>query len=254
MKHRRGLSIGVAVVVTLAVTAGLTYAAGTRAASSAVSDFFARCAAATVASPPGCPQSSPDTGTDFRWVLVGDPSSSLAFSLGASGTLRATGHYLMLDSFGGTFPNGVRHRVQGGPFEALLKWEGGAMKVQRVTTATAPHLTPPSAVSDAALKSTVAEAFRNCVTAPPDGAPDCPQFDFAPSATNFKWTINGDPLADSTVTYDGDRGVWQVMGNYSFHDSFDLASGHEEHDVNGTYFAYVVYDGSKLIPVYIRHI
>lgn len=254
LRHRRALITGIVLILALALIAGFLYLTGARAAGSAVAEFFTRCAAQSVASPKGCPQSSADTGTDFRWTLVGDPSASLALTVNGSGKVLATGHYLMIETFSGTFPNGLRHRLQGGPFEAVVGWNGGAMKVERVSQVKAPHLEAPSAVSDTAIKNAVAAAFKACTAAPPDGAPDCPQFDFAPDAANFHWTVNGDPLADTTVTFDGDRGVWQVMGNYSFHDSFDLLTGHQEHDVNGTYFAYVVYDGSQLITVYIRHI
>lgn len=253
-KRGRVSVLGIGAVLALALIAGVVYVGEVRAVDKAVADFFAKCAAATVASPQGCPQSSADTGTDFKWALVGDPSASLTLSINGSGNIHATGHYLMLDTFSGTFPNGVRHRVQGGPFEAVIEWNGGTMKVQRVTAAKAPRLAAPQAVTNPAIKSVVATAFKGCTAAPADGAPDCPQFDFAPGASNFRWSINGDPLTDTTVTFDSDRGVWQVLGNYSFHDSFDLASGRQEHDVNGTYFAYVIYDGSKVVAVYIRHI
>ncbi len=252
---RGRVAVGVTVlIIILAAAAAVAYIDATRAVSGAVGVFFASCAAATGPSPHGCPQSSSESGTDFRWALVGDPSSSLAVSFTGPQSLRAIGHYLMLETYSGTFPNGERHRLVGGPFEAAVRWSWGSATVERIASTKAPGLAAPQGVTDSALRSAVAAAFKNCTSAPPDGAPDCPQFDFAPAASNFHWTINGDPLADTSIKFDADRGVWEVLGNYSFHDSFDVASVHEEHDVNGTYFAYVIYDNSTVRAVYIRHI
>jgi len=43
-----------------------------------------------------------------------------------------------------------------------------------------------------------------------------------------------------------------VTGNYTFHDSYDESYlGHQESDRSGTYSAYAIYNGTKVVAVYI---
>ena len=229
----------------------------TSAASNAITTslgaFFAKCAAATVASPDGCPQSSFDSGSGFKWTIVGDPSATLALSMDSSNKVHAIGHYLMLDTFRGGFSGGLHHRFEAGPFEAVMTWSGGSMNIESVSRAFgAPQLTPPPDVTDAKVKAAVSAAFKACTKAPPDGTPDCPQYDFVFQATNFHWTIKGNPLSGAAVSFDADQGIWKVTGNYTFHDSYDESYlGHQEYDRSGTYSAYVIYTGTKVVAVYI---
>jgi hypothetical protein len=216
-------------------------------------DFFAKCAAATVASPDGCPQSSYRSASGYTWTLVGDPAASLALSIDRANKVHAIGHYLMLYTFNDTYPSGVRHRVDGGPYEAVMNWTGSSMNIDTVSRVyAAPQLAAPTGVTEADVKAAVTVAFQACTAAPADGSPDCPQYDFVYQATNFHWTLKGDPLAGATVSFDSDKGFWKVTGNYTFHDSYDQTySGHHENDRSGTYSAYAVYDGTKVVSVYV---
>ena len=218
-----------------------------------IGDFFATCVAATVASPNGCPQSSFESGSGYAWKLVGDPAATLGLSLDSSNKVHAVGHYLMLDTFNGTFPNGVRHRVEGGPYEAVMAWTGSSMNIDTVSqTFNATQLTAPAGVTAADVSAAVSAAFQACTTAPADGSPDCPQDDFVFDASNFHWTLKGDPLAGASVSFDADKGFWKVTGNYTFHDSYDESYlGHQESDRSGTYSAYAIYNGTKVVAVYI---
>jgi hypothetical protein len=227
------------------------------AASSAIhqslGDFFAKCAAATVASPSGCPQSSFDSGSGFRWTVVGDPTAPLDLSIDTSNKIHAVGHYVMLDSFHSSFSTGLSHRFESGPYEAVMAWSGDSMTIESVSRAfSASQLSPPSTVTDAQIKASVLAAFKACVKAPSDGSPDCPQYDFVFEASNFHWTLAGNPTASATLTFDGDQGFWKVTGKYTFHASYDESFlGHQNDNRSGTYSAYVIYTGTKVITVYI---
>jgi hypothetical protein len=229
----------------------------TSAASAAIrkslGDFFAKCATATVANPDGCPQSSFESGSGFTWTMIGDPAASLALSIDRANKVHAIGHYLMLYTFNGTYPSGVRHRVEGGPYEAVMDWTGSSMNIGTVSRAfTAPQLSAPAGVTEADAKAAVAALFQACTAAPADGSPDCPQYDFVYQAANFRWTVKGDPLAGANVSFDADKGFWKVTGNYTYHDSYDQPYfGHRESDRSGTYSAYAIYDGAKVVAVYI---
>lgn len=229
----------------------------TSAASSAIAkslgDFFAKCAAATVASPAGCPQSSFDSGSGFKWTVVGDPTSALALSIDSSNKVHAIGHYLMLNTFRSSFSNGLNHRFEAGPYEAVMVWNGSTMNIDGVSRSfDAPQLTAPTGVTDAQIKAAVLAAFKACVKAPADGSPDCPQYDFVFEAINFHWTLKGNPVTTAAVSFDADKGFWKVTGRYTFHDSYDESFlGHQESDRSGTYSAYVIYTGTKVTTVYI---
>jgi hypothetical protein len=229
----------------------------TSAASDAVAtslgSFFAKCAAATVASPTGCPQSSFDSGSGFKWTVVGDPASSLDLSIDTSNKIHAIGHYLMLDTFHSSFANGLSHRFEAGPYEAVMVWDGSTMSIDSVSRAFgAPQLTVPANVTDAQVKAAVLAAFKTCIKAPPDGSADCPQYDFVFEATNFHWTLTGNPVTSAVVSFDADQGFWKVTGRYTFHDSYDESYiGHQENNRTGTYSAYVIYTGAKVVAVYI---
>ena len=247
------IASGVSTPITLNLT---STAVGSVAIKKAIGDLFAKCAAATVASPVGCPQSSSESGTGFTWALVGDPAASVALSVDSSSKVHAIGHYLMLDTFGGTFPNGVRHRIESGAYEAVMDWSGSSMNIASVSPVPkAPPLNPPASVMEVDVKAAVASAFQACTAVPVDGSPDCPQSDYAFAASDFRWTIKGDPLVGSTVSFDADHGFWKVVGTYTFHDSYDTSSaGHQEHDLTGTYVAYAIYDGAKVVTIYVSHV
>jgi len=219
----------------------------TTAASDAIvkslGDFFANCAAATVASPDGCPESSFDSGSGFKWTIVGDPTSSLALSIDTSNKVHAIGHYLMLDTFRSSFTNGVNHRFEAGPYEAVMDWNGSTMNTESVSRAfEAPQLTAPADVTDAQIRAAVLAAFKSCTKAPPDGSADCPQYDFVFEASNFHWTLKGNPVTSAAVSFDADKGFWKVTGRYTFHDSYDESFlGHQETNRSGTYSAYVIH-------------
>ncbi len=223
------------------------------AIAKSIGDFFAKCVAATVASPDGCPQSSFESGAGFTWALVGDPAASLALSIDRSNKVHAIGHYLMIDTFNGTYPNGIRHRVEGGPYEAVMDWSGSSMTIDSVSqTFNATQLTAPAGVTEADVKAAVTAGFQACTAAPADGSPDCPQYDFVFQASNFHWTLKGDPLTGANVSFDADKGFWKVTGNYTFHDSYDESYlGHQESDRSGTYSAYAIYNGTKVLVIYI---
>ena len=197
-------------------------------------------------------------GKSFKWSLVGDPSSELRYTLDSSGQLQAVGHYLMEASF--STQDSSRHDVSAGPFIARLVRNGNAFTVSGLTSGQdaqhqflvkAPGLKDPGA-DKAVLLAAVKSFFEACAGAlTSEGAPDCPAVVYGhclPAPVPTVWTIKGDPAAGARVTWNGERGVYSVGGDYRFHAA--VAAGCTgrssfSEDVGGMYWATVIWTQSQ---------
>jgi len=81
---------------------------------------------------------------------------------------------------------------------------------------------------------------------------DCPQFIARPLADNVRWTLNGDPLASATVSFDSNTGAFKVRGDFRMTASFQISGYPSSADsATATYDAYVLWDGQSLQVVTI---
>ncbi len=232
-----------------------------KSAEDSVRTFFTDCAARTAAAPDNCPQRVNDfQASNVHWSLVGDPSAGIRFESARQGQgqglqVVAVGHWLMTVAYDGTYPDGTRHRYDGGAYALALTWDGqkfGAAQSGGFAADPKP-LIRPAAATDDVVKAAVAQAFQACAKVTSSGgSPDCPQSHFAYMATNSAWSLNGDPLAGATVGFDEQTGILTVDGSYSMTFSYDSPfSGHQTDVQQGNYKAYVLWDGQKPECLYI---
>jgi hypothetical protein len=149
--------------------------------------------------------------------------------------------------------SGTSHEVVAGGYNALLVLAQTDLTVASISAAaSAPALLRPTSVTDQAVKDVVSKAFAACAQAPVTAEADCPQDLIRAIADNVRWTLNGDPLASATVTFDSQTGVFKVHGNFSTTASFQI-NGYTTSGDSGTttYDAHVLWDGQSLQVVTI---
>jgi hypothetical protein len=95
--------------------------------------------------------------------------------------------------------------------------------------------------------------MTQCATVQAEYVADCPQR--APDAglSNVRWTLNGDPIAGATVTFDPNSGILTVHGNFNMSVSYYWLGSHPKSGRSyiTAYDAHLLWDGQNLQVVNI---
>jgi hypothetical protein len=223
--------------------------AGTTRAVAAVKAFFAICATKTDLRPDGCPQTYDNAfAGSVQWQLVGDPTEGMSVGFDDKLQPSASGRYQMIVSYHEPGATGTSHDVAAGGYSAVLVLAPTDLAVASIGASnSAPAFQHPSSVTDQQVKDVVSKAFSACAQARAMAQADCPQQLIRAIADNTRWTLNGDPLASATVTFDAQTGVFKVSGDFSMTASFQI-NGYPTNGASATksYDAYVLWDGQSL--------
>ncbi len=262
--HRVQVQAG-SLLETQAVNADATYSAGGEVkvtllprlsklgrekANAAIKAQFQACAGMTVAAPTGCPQHSDINAKDaLHWKLIGDPTAGASVDFDQNENLIGSGHFLMTLSYQPPLRQGTTgHDVSGGAYQAHLQIKGSELQVTSIDQAgSLPNLIRPTAASDDAAKAMVKDALQKCATATIVNPTDCPQntsLDYT-SFKNIHWTLNGDPVGDATVNWDGEHQIFAVIGHYDMTLEYDELGTHvRSQSSTKLYQAKLIWDGN----------
>ncbi|MDQ6900578.1 MAG: hypothetical protein M3072_13915, partial [Candidatus Dormibacteraeota bacterium] len=223
---------------------------GREKAKAAIKASFQTCAGMTEAAPIGCPQHVDTNATQgLQWQLIGDPTTTASVDFDADQHLIGSGHFLMTLSYHPPLrPGTTAHDVSGGAYQAHLQIQGSEVQVTSIDQAgNVPNLSRPTGATDEAAKALVKDAIQKCATATIVNPTDCPQ-NTDRDYTNFKnirWTLNGDPVADATVGWDGEHQVFQVSGHYDMTLDYDELGSHQQtKSSTKLYLAKLIWDGT----------
>jgi hypothetical protein len=161
--------------------------------------------------PQTCPQALGRSLGSGQWKLVGDPTQDLALSSQGQ-NVRARGHFQMVYEY--QRASGREHVPSGGSYEATLLLAGAEVKVDRIQKVEA-LLQRPAGATDQAAKDLVAKAFVQCAAVSAEYVADCPQSAPDVILTDVHWTLTGDPIPGSVVSFDSTTGILTVHGNFS---------------------------------------
>ena len=218
-----------------------------------IAGVFARCPQDTVLD--GCVRTLYPT-TDFK--LIGDPTTDATFSVSASGEVQATGHYRMISSEPTSDPNRPVQDVIGGGFHAAFVAKPSGLISVSLSRAdsTTPYVRPAEA-TDAAVRSAVGQAMRDCAQVARAYPVGCPQgFFSAVQLDSIQWSLVGDPTVGSSIDYSTVDGEFIVRGRYQMSFSYQQTDlGHiikGNRSVAGDYIALVVWDGTAVRVVRIN--
>ncbi len=218
-------------------------------AKAAVKAAFDACAKQTGLAPAGCPQSySNDFASKIQWQVVGDPTQDLTIGSDQDSNLVAAGHFQMMVAYQEDGIDGTSHSPSSGPYSAALNLTSADVSVSSIkATAGVPGLQRSSGATDQAVKDLVTKAFAACASAKSATPADCPQRLSAPDVSNVSWTLNGDPVGGSSVTFDQTSGLFTVKGNFAMTANFDISGyPYSRASYNTTYEADLLWDGSAL--------
>jgi len=225
-------------------------AAGLAMASQAVKAGFDKCALRTDpnAALNGCPQAIDySMSGSGRWAVVGDPTQDLVVSFDKDMHATAAGHYQMVFGYQVSGGHGTDHAPASGGYTAALVLATDGVAVASIDRAAGlPPLTRPVAATDEAAKGLVGPAFRRCAAVLAADVANCPQA-LLSIATNVRWTLIGDPLANATVNFDPSNGQFTVQGKFNMAVSY-LFLGYPKKDSSFTtkYVAYLFWNGQSL--------
>jgi hypothetical protein len=229
--------------------------AGLLAANTAIKSAFDACAKSTSFTQGGCPQrydayfvSSP------QWQLVGDPLQDVTISFDQDLNASGTGHYQMEIAYQEVGRPGTQHDISSGGYSANLLLTASSVAVGSISAVDGlPALQRPARASDQTAKDLVSKALTACAGLPLQAPPDCPQQIVAAGASNFRWTLSGDPLAGATVTFDQRSGVFTVHGKFAMSASYDwLGNAETASSSYPAYDALLCWDGQALVLVTIQ--
>jgi hypothetical protein len=225
-------------------------ARGLEQAKAAVRAAFGQCALRT--SPnldsDGCPQTIGfSLAGSGRWQLVGDPTQDMVVSFDKDMNAIATGHFQMVYGYQVSGGGGVQHLPASGGYGASLALAADAVTVASIQPSKGlPSLARPDGASDQAAKDLVAAAFKRCAAVRAQIVADCPQA-LLSVATNVRWTLVGDPLLGSNVSFDPDTGQITVQGNFAMTVTYTfLGYPKKDPSFNSRYTAYLFWDGQKV--------
>jgi hypothetical protein len=232
-------------------------AAGQDQAKIAIKGFFDNCSKLTNANvdPALCPQDVTFyLSASGQWRLIGDPSQDLTIKFDPQMNAVGTGHFQMVFSYQGSGSGGTNQIPSAGGYSASLVLSPTGLAVANVQTAKdVPALTRPAGATDQAAKDLVATAIAQCATVQAEYVADCPQR--APDAglSNVRWTLNGDPIAGATVTFDPNSGILTVHGNFNMSVSYYWLGSHPKSGRSyiTAYDAHLLWDGQNLQVVNI---
>jgi len=162
--------------------------------------------------PQTCPQSLSRSLGSGQWKLVGDPAQGLALSSQGQ-NVRARGHFQMVYEY--PRASGIQHVPSGGTYEATLLLAATEVKVDHIQRVEALALQRPAGATDQAAKDLVAKAFVQCAAVSAEYVADCPQSAPDVILTDVHWTVTGDPIPGSVVSFDSTTGILTVHGNFS---------------------------------------
>jgi len=217
------------------VTSAPRLAAGVEAKGRAlIANAFAACPQDTVLD--GCAKTL-DPRTTFK--LIGDPAADAKVTVTSAGDVQATGSYRMLTSRPSSDPTRPTQDVINGTFLARFKANAGGLD--------GVALTRPAEASDAALRSAVGAAIQACALATVESPNGCPQAHRSlGTVVSLKWTLVGDPIANSTITYNDGLGIFYVRGRYEMTATYkEIVLGSTiqgDKNDSGNYMALVVWD------------
>ena len=223
--------------------------AGMLKAKAAVKAAFDACAKQTSLAPAGCPQSySNDFASAIQWQVVGDPTQDLTIGSDRDSNLVATGHFQMTVAYQEDGIAGTSHSTSSGSYSAALNLSSTDVSVTSIKAGSGlAGLQRPSGATDQAAKDLVTKAFAACASAKSWAPADCPQRLSAPDASNVGWTLNGDPVGGSSVTFDQNSGLLFVKGNFAMTANFDISGyPYSRPSYNTTYEADLFWDGQAL--------
>jgi hypothetical protein len=227
-------------------------AAGQEQAKIAVKGFFDNCAKLTSANvdPAVCPQDVTFyLAASGQWRVVGDASQDLAIKFDQQMNGVGTGHFQMVFSYQGSGSPGASQIPSAGAYSASLVLSPTGLTVANVQRAKdVAALTRPAGATDQAAKDLVAAAMTQCATVQAEYVADCPQR--APDAglSNVRWTLNGDPIAGATVSFEPNSGVFTVHGNFNMSVSYYWLGSHPKsgNSYITAYDAHLLWDGQNL--------
>ncbi len=229
--------------------------AGLVAAKTAIKAAFDACAKSTSFAPNGCPQQNDTYFVNSpQWQVVGDPLQDLAISFDQDLNPFGTGHYQMEIAYQGAGSPGKHHDVSSGGYNAQLQLTASDVAVGSISAVQGlPALQRPAGASDQAAKDLVSKALQQCSTQRLQSPPDCPQGIVAADVSNVRWTLSGDPLANATVTFDQQSGVFTVHGTFAMAASYDwLGIAETGSSFYPAYNALLFWDGQGFLLVTIQ--
>ncbi|WP_338176044.1 hypothetical protein [Candidatus Dormiibacter inghamiae] len=256
---------GASLLEAQAVNADATYSAGSEVkvtllprlsnlgrekAKAAIKAQFQSCASSTLTAPTGCPQhSNTNARNGLHWQLIGDPTAGASVDFDQDQHLIGSGHFLMTLSYQPPSREGTTgHDVSGGAYQAHLQIKGSELQITSVDQAgSLPNLIRPSAASDDAAKALVKDALQKCASATIVNPTDCPQNTSRDSTNlkNIRWTLNGDPVSDATVSWDGEHQTFAVIGHYDMTLEYDELGTHmRTQSSTKLYQAKLIWDGN----------
>ena len=228
--------------------------AGLDAVRAAIKAAFVACTKSTSFTPDGCPQRNDAYFVNSpQWQLVGDPLQDLAISFDQGLNPIGTGHFQMEIAYQGG-AQGTQYDVSSGGYSAQLSLAASDVAVGSISEAHGlPALQRPAGASDQTAKDLVSKALQQCSTLRLQNPPDCPQTIIAAGASNFRWTLSGDPLASATVTFDQQSGVLTVHGTFAMSAAYDwLGNAETDRSFYSAYNALLLWDGQGLVLVTIH--
>jgi hypothetical protein len=243
------------------VTLNLRLTDGARANAGAVlKDAFGACAAITVLEASQCPQGIIDVAQGpVSWTLVGDPLSGVSYPVAADGSVSGQGHFQMAASYQSQ-TLGAQRQAVGGGYQARLSWSGDKFTVTTIDSVKGVPAASRPAVDDSAVAAAVKTAFDSCAASTSSAPAGCPQAALILGATNnFAWKLDSDPMAGATVSFDGDRSMFVVSGNYSMTANWTETYPYDPNPhprtktSSGSYLGDLFWDGQKVVFVAFEH-
>jgi hypothetical protein len=227
-----------------------------QAAKQTVAKAIQDCIGRSDLKPSGCPQSytSDLANGAATWTLLGDPTAQATTGVGPNG-VEVRGHYLMKVAYT-SVSHGPRTIAVGGPFRAILTWDGAAFKVSGFgDAASVPVQGRPPAASDAEVLSALQTQFTTCLKLQAGSDPSCPQSVAAYYASNFVWHANSsDPTQGVSIVWNGAQGFFQASGSFDFSVDYDSTppyspTRHYQDHSSGQYVADFYWDGKQAVFV-----
>jgi len=186
--------------------------------------------------PENCPQQVSQPGASgVVWHLYGDPGAGAEISGGGS-DFTVFGVAAMTVNFNDDVGD-PQFQVVPADYEAKVSTSGGnateTMLGPQQDTPPSPIDVPRPPLTNTQLEAVVEAAFASCTaTSSPMPPPTCPASDSgaADQHVTGRWSLNGDPWVNSSVTYDNTSGLLHVVGSYSLSFAYTTTDGTSQTD------------------------
>jgi hypothetical protein len=209
------------------------------------------CVQEVVLRPATCPQrakDSPDQATAVRWTLHGDLRDGAQWRyVQDSGTFVVVGSAPMSVSYvvgnehrfelqNVVYLAEVKHTVRGFVTASINRY---AKSLHKPILKTNPNIPIEAA------RSLVRTAFEACARGKHSPmAPTCPVPSRSIQWDKAKWTLHGDPTANSVITFDSHTGLVHMLGSYSMTVNL-VGRFSDQRQQNGNYDAILSLDGGQ---------